>query len=140
MAQNINAICQFYANLDTTAVAKVRDIYSEDIEFVDPVKRLSGADALEGYFRDLLANVSHCRFDITHTIHGQDDVCLTWTMYFAHPKLANGKELTLDGISQMRLANNKIAFQRDYYDLGAMLYEHLPLVGKLIRWLKSRLG
>ena len=139
MASDLQGIYAFYASFDMAAVAKLRDIYSDDIEFVDPVKGLRGVDALQHYFRALLTNVSYCRFDITHTIVQQQHVSLTWTMYFAHPKLARGSELTLDGTSQMRLVDNKIVFQRDYYDMGAMLYEHLPLMGKLIRWLKARL-
>ena len=45
----------------------------------------------------------------------------------------------LDGASHLRLADNRIAYQRDYYDLGAMLYEHIPLLGGAVRAVKARL-
>ena len=31
------------------------------------------------------------------------------------------------------------ATEKDYYDMGAMLYEHIPLLGKIISMLKARL-
>jgi hypothetical protein len=60
-------------------------------------------------------------------------------MTYAHPRLQRGQELTLEGISQLRFADRRIIYQRDYYDLGAMLYEHLPLVGQVVRGIKRRL-
>ncbi|QHF41154.1 transcriptional regulator [Pseudomonas sp. S34] len=29
---------------------------------------------------------------------------------------------------------------RDYFDAGALLYEHLPVLSRAIAWLKRRLG
>jgi hypothetical protein len=34
----------------------------------------------------------------------------------------------------------KVRYHRDYFDLGAMLYEHLPLLGSLVKTIKRRLG
>jgi hypothetical protein len=33
-----------------------------------------------------------------------------------------------------------VCLHRDYFDLGAMLYEQLPLLGAVVRTLKGRLG
>ena len=35
---------------------------------------------------------------------------------------------------------NKVHLHRDYFDAGALLYEHLPLLGRTIGWLKRRLA
>jgi hypothetical protein len=40
----------------------------------------------------------------------------------------------------LRTRNGKIYYHRDYFDMGAMLYEHLPLLGRIIQRLKHRLG
>ena len=34
----------------------------------------------------------------------------------------------------------KVCQHRDYFDLGAMLYEQLPLLGPVVRTIKMRLG
>jgi hypothetical protein len=33
-----------------------------------------------------------------------------------------------------------VYLHRDYFDAGALLYEHLPVLGTLIGWLKRRLA
>ena len=35
---------------------------------------------------------------------------------------------------------DRVHFHQDYFDAGALLYEHLPLMGGAIRWLKGRLA
>ena len=36
--------------------------------------------------------------------------------------------------------HDKVYRHRDYFDAGALLYEHVPLLGRVIRWLKRRMG
>ena len=48
-------------------------------------------------------------------------------------------EIILPGVSYLTFEDGKIREQRDYYDLGAMLYEHVPLVGYVIDKIKQRL-
>ena len=28
----------------------------------------------------------------------------------------------------------------DYFDAGALLYEHVPVLGRIVSWLKRRMG
>ena len=37
-------------------------------------------------------------------------------------------------------ADGRINFHRDYWDAAEELYEKLPLVGSLMRWLKRQAG
>ena len=68
------------------------------------------------------------------------DVFMTWTMFLNHPRLRNGDTVRVEGASYLRTRNGKVYYHRDYFDLGSMLYENLPLFGRVIRQLKSRLG
>ena len=60
-------------------------------------------------------------------------------MLLQHPKLNRGKKFTVPGISAIHYGN-KIYSRRDYFDLGVMLYERLPLIGWLILIIKRNLG
>jgi hypothetical protein len=33
-----------------------------------------------------------------------------------------------------------VCYHRDYFDAGEMLYENLPVVGRVIRWIKDQAG
>lgn len=60
-------------------------------------------------------------------------------MHFRHPRLRGGAPISVDGCSHL-LWWDKVYQHRDYFDAGAMLYEHLPLMGGVIAWLKRRLA
>lgn len=130
----------FYASLSDEALNELGEIYSPDVEFVDPVNSHKGLAQLTTYFSHLLSNCHTCKFDI----HGYDNcgqtLFIRWTMHYAHPKLKNAQQLSLDGISELHIRDERVYYQRDYYDMGAMLYEHIPVIGAVIRWLKGRLS
>jgi len=45
------------------------------------------------------------------------------------------------GSSHLKLAaDGRIAWHRDYWDAAEELYEKLPVLGSLMRWLRQRLA
>ena len=137
----IEQFISFYQSLDQQNLSQLPSIYGEDVRFVDPVTEINGIAALTGYFEDLLAQTTQCDFTINNTHQSADNsVVLEWSMEYKHPKLKGGRLLTIDGISLLQLEHNKVVYQRDYYDMGAMLYEHIPVIGLCVKWLKRRLA
>ncbi|KAF1010027.1 MAG: hypothetical protein GAK32_01743 [Pseudomonas fluorescens] len=129
-----------FASLDKHNLHQLDSLYSQDIHFCDPLHEVQGLTALQRYFAELYDNVRHLNFDF----HGFDQVAegegyLRWTMSFCHPRLANGEMIRVEGCSHL-LWRDKVYRHRDYFDAGALLYEHLPLIGRMIRWLKRRMG
>jgi hypothetical protein len=59
-------------------------------------------------------------------------------MTYCHSKLNGGKAVQVDGHSHLRGDGDKVIYHRDYIDLGAMFYEHIPLFGAVVRWFKVR--
>ncbi|WP_456308855.1 nuclear transport factor 2 family protein [Serratia proteamaculans] len=114
-------------------------IYHPHVVFIDPVSHYDGVDALERYFAQLLKKVNYCRFDIQPALVQGDEASLFWRMEYSHPSLKKGHAMSLNGASHLRLAENRIIYQRDYYDLGAMIYEHVPMLGGAVRAIKARL-
>jgi hypothetical protein len=60
-------------------------------------------------------------------------------MDYAHKRLRQGRIITVRGMSQVRYTT-RIFYHEDCYDLGALLYEHLPGIGLATRHLKHRLA
>lgn len=141
MNTQLSTFRAFYEQLQSSSLSQLSSVYSEDIMFIDPVAEHHGLDALRTYFDRLLVNCQECRFTIHDCLLQGQQGFVTWTMAFRHPKVNKGKMLYVDGCSELVLnSEQKICMQRDYYDLGAMLYQHLPLLGPLINWLKKRLN
>ena len=65
---------------------------------------------------------------------------MAWTMFLRHPKLRSGETIRVEGASYLKTRNGRIYYHRDYFDMGAMLYEHLPLLGRVVNTIKHKLG
>ncbi|MEY4589088.1 MAG: hypothetical protein RL497_1164 [Pseudomonadota bacterium] len=125
-----------YATFDMATLKKLKELYDPNVIFVDPLHRIEGWTQLERYFLASAENLHYCRFDFDDTLADDNTAFLKWRMAYAHNKIANGKPLILNGVTKIKF-NTHIIYHEDFYDLGAMLYEHIPIFGTLIKKLKS---
>ena len=64
---------------------------------------------------------------------------LTWEFRFRFKRFDTHKLQAVRGGSHLLMAEDgRIRMHRDYWDAAEELYEKLPLVGGLMRWLKKR--
>jgi ketosteroid isomerase-like protein len=129
-----------YTSLRKDNLNTLDEIYSEDVVFEDPAHRIEGYDNLSRYFESMYTNVTDCRFNIhEHAVNG-DVAFISWTMTLSHPKLDGGAERAVNGCTRLVLKEGRVVLHRDYFDLGEMLYEALPVLGSAVRMIKKRLG
>ncbi len=141
MSEFLHQFARRFAELDSSNLDRLGELYSTDARFVDPLHEIRGTAAMRRYFGELYANVRDLRFDF----YGFDQVregegYLRWTMSYRHPRLAGGRLIRVEGCSHLLWQDGKVYRHRDYFDAGALLYEHLPLLGRVIAWLKRRLA
>lgn len=134
----INRFVDYYTELDTQQPSALAAIYHPDASLIDPFGEHEGLVAIQRYFTHLLANVEQCRFSIDPSLSSGHRFSVTWIMHWAHPRVAGGEALTLHGCSIVDIQDDLIIRQRDYYDAGEMIYEHLPLLGWAVRGVKRR--
>jgi hypothetical protein len=134
-------ITNFVDNINSLSSSNVNEVlkqtYTHDIKFIDPVKNINGLDDLTSYFLSLYKSVEHCHFTITNYISHGDNHSIEWEMKLKHKRLAKNKEINLHGASFLRFQDNKVCYHRDYYDLGAMIYERIPILGAVIRKVRN---
>lgn len=129
-----------YSELGTRDFEVLNSIYHPDVEFKDPMHRITGADHLIDYFESIYTNVNSCQFDIHKVIESEDEAALYWNMSYQHKKLNGGKTIVVEGHSHLIAKDGLVIFHRDYLDAGAMVYEHVPLLGSVIRSIKNRMS
>jgi len=139
MPSIITKFVDYYAELDNQSPSSLAELYHPAAELTDPFGQHQGLLAIQHYFTRLLDDVKHCHFDIDPPLCAGPRFAVTWTMNWAHPRISRGKTLILPGCSMVEVDNNLIIHQRDYYDAGEMIYEHLPLLGCAVRSVKRRL-
>lgn len=136
-----HAIRELYSSFDPTMLDKLGHVYADDIQFCDPVHTVNGIVEMRKYFAGMMGGLEECRFEFHDSLETPErgEASLFWTMHYRHRKLAGGQLLSLPGASHLRFAQ-KVYYHRDYYDLGAMLYERVPLLGSVVRHIKQGLA
>lgn len=134
----IDLLMQAYNRLNAGNLELLDTVYSPDVVFIDPAHELHGLPALRSYFARQYAQVRRAGFEFHDRFGDHGRVMLTWTLHLEHPRLRGGRPLAVAGASELRYAG-QVYYHRDYFDLGALLYENLPLLGGLVRAVRNQL-
>lgn len=134
--------CSLYQNLGPDNVTKdmLAQVYADGVIFQDPMHEIHGLNKLSYYFISLYSNVISISFDFHKAEGNESSAMMYWTMTYRHPKLHKGKQdIRVEGVSLLQWKDGKIIRHQDIFDAGTMLYEHIPVLGWMIKKLKERL-
>ncbi|MEZ9116954.1 nuclear transport factor 2 family protein [Vibrio cyclitrophicus] len=134
----LNNFLNMYQELGTDNFDVLRTVYHSDVEFQDPLHHVSGIDALTRYFENIYTQVTSCNFHIDHAFEANNEASIYWTMQFSHKQLNGQKSIEVQGHSHLKMLDDQVFYHRDYLDVGAMLYEHIPVLGCAIKSIKKR--
>ncbi|MFZ4480017.1 MAG: nuclear transport factor 2 family protein [Rhodoferax sp.] len=139
MKDAVETIVQFFQALSPQSAAQLSAIYAENACFKDPFNEVRGLPGIQRVFRHMYVSLDSPRFIITDRIVDGRKCFLTWEFRFAFRRFHAGVEQCIVGGSQLLLDDSgRIVMHRDYWDAAEELYEKLPVVGGLMRWLKRR--
>jgi len=135
----IKRFMEFYEDFSLDNLGKLDNFYTPDIEFIDPIHRVDGILSLKRYLKKMAGNLSHYRIHYLDSLAVDNMAYLTWEMEFAHKRINGGQVVMLRGMSHLKFTS-RVYYHEDCYDLGALVYEHLPLIGSLTRSVKARMA
>ncbi len=135
----LDAFKHYYKAFDRQLFDGLDQVYSENVIFSDPVHQIHGLNALKQYFKEMCGNLTDCRFEFIDEIVNENSACFKWKMHYRHPSIKRNAPLTLTGMSLLKFSD-KIEYHEDFYDMGAMLYEYIPVLGTAVKAIKSRLA
>ena len=142
-AKDIADIERFFSEMTPAHLARLGEVYSADAWFKDPFNEVQGLDAVRGIFQHMYDSLNQPRFIVTTRVVQGRQCFLTWDFVFG--LRGQSTEITVRGASHLWLAPGtdgrwRITRHRDYWDVAEELYEKLPLLGALMRWLKRRVN
>ena len=126
-----------YENIQINRISNLVKLYAEDAVFKDPFQEVHGRDAIAKIFAKMFSQLDGPSFKIISAV-GQDfEASLLWEFHFRF-KRWNTNPQNLRGVSWLKfnelgLINSHI----DYWDPAEGIYEKLPLLGSIMRLLKS---
>lgn len=133
----IDSFQQVYKELNSGNIESVNMIYDDNVTFIDPFHEIRGLKTLREYFNELYKNVISCEFSFGEVYMKHNSAMIIWNMVVKHRTLSRNKPIEVSGSTQIRF-DDKIYFHRDYFDAGQMVYESVPLVGPVIKYIKQK--
>jgi steroid Delta-isomerase len=134
----IERIVARFEGLTRGGVADLAELYTADARFKDPFNEVQGTAAVQRIFEHMFVNLDEPRFVIRERIVQGDQCFLTWDFLFRMKRFSRDEQCIRGGSHLVLTAEGRIQSHRDYWDAAEELYEKLPLVGGLMRWLKGR--
>ncbi len=129
-------VVDLYETLVPQDLPALRGVYADDVRFKDQFNEVRGVPAVARIFGHMYCTLEAPRFTVRDIVAEGDALFLTWDFDFS-TRGAGARAMHIHGASHLRFdARGRVALHRDYWDAAEELYEKLPLVGALMRWLK----
>lgn len=136
----VHRIIAFYERLSATDLTRLAEFYTDDASFKDPFNEVRGVPAIAAIFRHMFDSLDGPRFVVHEAMLEGRQCFLSWDFVF-RLRSAGAQTITVRGGSHLRFApDGRVEMHRDYWDAAEELYEKLPVLGALMRWLKRRVN
>lgn len=133
-----NKIETAFNNFDGKKLSSLDGFYDNSVEFQDPVTHIKGLENLKKYYASAYKNVEFIHFHFQDYILENDQVGASWIMSIKIRGFKKSAEYKVPGFSHFRFnKEGKVLFHRDYLDMGALVYEHVPLLGTMVGYVKK---
>jgi len=112
-----------------------------DIHFVDPFNDVRGIDKVSAVFDHMFETSDAPRFVTEPPLIAGEIAFIKWRFTCRLKSRFMAKPLTIDGITEVHFDDlGRVTEHLDYWDAARQLYEELPLLGGLLRLIRSRLA
>jgi steroid Delta-isomerase len=136
----VQRIVQRFESLSEADLPRLGDLYAADARFKDPFNEVVGPAAIAAIFEHMFRTLDAPRFIVTAAVAEEGECFLAWDFRFCMRR-GDRAEQCIRGSSHLRLtADGRISEHRDYWDAAEELYEKLPVLGALMRWLRRRVN
>ncbi len=120
--------------------ANIRKVYADKLYFNDTFKIIEDIDELILYMSHSASQVESTNVKVLDVIRSDHDYFIRWSMVM---KLKiKGKSIESESIGMTQLRFNqagKVVFHQDFWDSSEAFFEHLPVMGGVVKKIKSML-
>lgn len=135
----VERLVDFFEQLQPQNLRQLPEFYAVDARFKDPFNDVNGLDAIEQIFNHMFKALDSPHFIVTERIVQGSQCFLGWDFRFKFNRFDTGTWQTIRGGTHLKFNENaRVTLHRDYWDAAEELYEKIPLIRALMRWLKRR--
>lgn len=138
---DVDRVVRVFETLTPASIGELRTIYAPDAFFADPFHAVQGIAAIERVFGDMFSTLENPRFVVTGSILQDAQCVLLWDFRFRFRSFRTQVDQSVPGSSHLRFdAQGRITHHQDYWDAAHGLYQKMPIIGALMRWLRTRVA
>ncbi len=132
-------LARFFETLSPESVNDVVCFYAADARFKDPFNDVTGVPAIAHIFAHMFNRLDQPHFVVTEQLVQGAQCFMCWEFRFGFKGRPNaGPQVILGATHLVFSEQGLVTLHRDYWDAAEELYEKLPVLGSLMRWLKRR--
>lgn len=135
----VQALVDFFERLQPADLDRLAGFYAADAYFKDPFNEVRGTAEIGRIFTHMFETLEQPHFVVTGRVAQGRECFLVWDFRFRFRRFDRQRWQTVRGSSHLRFdAQGLVVFHRDYWDAAEELYEKLPGVGAVMRWLRRQ--
>ena len=133
----LERLVHFFETIDRhTLGEQLGAIYAVDARFKDPFNEVRGLAAITTIFEHMFEQVDAPRFVVSTQVLQGSQAFITWDFRFRMKRFSKREQCIRGATHIVFDERGAVSVHRDYWDAAEELYEKLPLLGALMRWLK----
>lgn len=127
-----------FADLTASDVAeRMRALYADRVFFNDTLITLDTGAEVADYMQRTGARLAASEVTVDHRMQDGADVFVRWKMHYRSSAFGMTVDSTSTGMTHLRFDDTgRVVLHQDFWDAAGGLYEHLPIVGAMIRTAK----
>jgi hypothetical protein len=139
--KRIQPLITLYNQMKQISLAdQIAETYAEKLFFNDTIVTLHKRQDLLKYLQHTQQQLDSMSFEVLGIQEKSDDVFVRWTMHTRFTVMGQSRNIQSIGMSHLRFnSEGKIILHQDYWDSMQGFYQHLPIIGGVLQWIKNGL-
>ena len=139
MSSSMATYTDFFSTLTPeTPLSSYQEIFESDAIFEDPFQKVKGVENIYKVFQHMYQSLSDPKFDIIEIINKDNIMYLQWNFNFF--RLGSSKPQHFMGVSRIEFNEKAKAISHiDYWDAASNVYEKVPILGTVLRFIKGKI-
>ncbi len=140
-APEVQRLALAYEQLTAETLEQLLQCYAPDAHFRDPFNDVRGVQSIGDVFRHMFRTLAQPRFTVLQCQQQEGEAFLLWRLDYRLRAWRPARARCIRGATHVRFdSQGRVLLHRDYWDAAEELYETLPLLGPLMRWLRARMA
>ena len=119
---------------------RVSEVYAEDAFFNDTIKTVHGVEHIREYLVESGEAIDKGEVEFVDLVSDNGNYYFRWVMTIQFKKFARGEDTRSIGMTHIRFnSQGRVVLHQDYWDSSAGLFEHVPILGWMLRRTKRKL-